>query len=208
MDSNRKTIRFGDIENRSLEELLQQALDAAVEMVTRHATRQPPPDYPLNQWHTLLPNNPSQSARFAALFLFTVYEYQSTMDRAERREKSKAIHEVNTMALYMGITASKILDLCGKPVGGISLISTSVENALDAHAKLRDGGRKGADITNKKYVQKQPGYQQEVDRLISEKDMNYTKATDQVGRSFGVTGRTVRAYTTLKKTPKRRPNRK
>jgi hypothetical protein len=70
----------------------------------------------------------------------------------------------------------------------------SSQIALEAHGRLRAGGRQGANKTNKKHIERQPKYQAEVDRRM-DAGANYTEATDQVALSHGVSGRTVRRHT-------------
>jgi hypothetical protein len=70
----------------------------------------------------------------------------------------------------------------------------SSEKSLEAHGRLREGGRQGANKTNKKHIERQPKYQAEVDQRMDAGE-TYTDATDQVADSHGVSGRTVRSHT-------------
>ena len=63
-------------------------------------------------------------------------------------------------------------------------------------AKVHGGGSEGAAIVNAGHAELHKQYQREVEKVMQERSLKYTPASEIVGETFGVDGRTVRNHTT------------
>lgn len=76
---------------------------------------------------------------------------------------------------------------------GVSL-RRSFPKSLEIADKVQSGGRKGASLSHGSPQERQKDRSEIVEqvRRLRAGDMSYTKATDETGQSFGITGKAIR----------------